>query len=98
MNKLNEEYLRDCYELKDLMIFGIYDPKQNYAIFHKWGKEKDVMPIVEIMKKTAKNYAALKDDVLVTFKYPEFSLEDLDKFINNTTYFFDWIEKKNAKV
>jgi hypothetical protein len=95
MNEMNKAYLKDCLDKNDLMIFGIYDYDQDYGIFHKWGTAEDVGKIVKVMKQTA-NRLALKKDSLVTFKYPEFSMDDFYAFIENATYFSDWVRKKIA--
>jgi hypothetical protein len=75
------------------MVMGIYDPKQDYGIFHKWGKKKDVNNIIKVMKQTAK-HSALADDVYVTYTYPEFTVEQLHDFIDRANAFTEFHKEK----
>jgi hypothetical protein len=96
MNNRNVEYFNECVKSNDLTVMGIYNPKTKYSIFHKWGKEKDVKMIIDIMKKSAYSHA-LDVDYIVAVKYPIFTLEDFDKFITMAGYFGTWYESNVLK-
>jgi hypothetical protein len=85
----------ECIAENDLMVFGMWDKTQDYAIFHKWGKEEDVTKVMDIMKEACKHAPALRSDVFVSFKYPQFSKQDLISFIENATYFSDWLKARH---
>jgi hypothetical protein len=93
MNETNKRYLDDCLKENDLMVMGIYDKKQDYGMFHKWGKKKDVENVIRVMKRTAR-HTALDDNVYVTYKWPEFTIEQFHDFIDRADAFTEFHKEK----
>jgi hypothetical protein len=89
----NKAYFAECVENKDLMIMGMYDPKQDYAIFHKWGNKNDVTNLLKVWKKTSKK-SGLSEDVFVTYQYPEFTLDEFQDFLDRTEAFKEFHKRK----
>jgi hypothetical protein len=96
MSEENKRYFNECLKENDLLVMGIYNPKTEYSIFHKWGKAKDVQVIVDVMKNSAYRHA-LDVDYITTAAYPLFTIEDFDKFVTITGYFGTWIKQQLKK-
>jgi hypothetical protein len=80
MTEQTKQYLKQCIEENDLVVFGMWDAAQGYGVFHKWGRTEDIAPVLKAFK-SGMATCGLKD-VFKVYTYPEFTLEQFDDFLN----------------